>query len=105
MVLSVSGITREPQASGMLVSGRNRKFIETNWLLREQAKGFAKIHCPIVLYFINVSVSFVKPEISANIVYASKEPFRLLFLNCSEMKYGIKLFICNSPCDSLNMLQ
>jgi len=48
MVLSVSGITREPQASGMLVSGRNRKFIETNWLLREQAKGFAKIHCPIV---------------------------------------------------------
>ena len=35
--------------------------------------------------FINVSVSFVKPEISTNIVYALNEPLSLLFLYCSEM--------------------
>jgi len=31
------------------------------------------------------SVSFVKPEISTNIVYALNEPLSLLFLYCSEM--------------------
>jgi len=38
-----SGITREPQTSGMLVSGKNRRFIGTNWLPYGQVMGLWEI--------------------------------------------------------------